>query len=191
MKFENSRQIFEEVKQYLLVPERPNVVMYWPSVFTNVMLIVGENITSEAGFPDEEYLYFLRPSEKQYCNKTKVFLLSVIFSLLFGLQNITRDNKDTFHQHKTLCYRKSKIATCFGCTRQPSWGRMFQKCELNSDIYIYIYRERESVLYNFLFTFLKQTTCWWQPCTAETCRHFRFPITKSCVLMDCILIVAN
>ena len=46
----------------LASPERPQVAMYCPSFFTNVMLNVGENIISEAGFPDEEYSYFLRPS---------------------------------------------------------------------------------------------------------------------------------
>ena len=63
---------------------------------------------------------------------------------------IVRNNKNKIRQYTTLCYRESKIATCFGCTWLPSSDRLFQKCKtklykiflslcLYIHIYIYIY----------------------------------------------------
>ena len=40
------------------------------------------------------------------------------------------NNKDKIHQYTTLYYSKFKIATCFGCSRQPSSWCMFQKWKL-------------------------------------------------------------
>ena len=42
---------------------------------------------------------------------------------------ILRINKNTIRQYTTPYYNKSKVATCFGCTRHPSSGRIFQNCK--------------------------------------------------------------
>ena len=41
----------------------------------------------------------------------------------------------TIHQYTTLYYSKFKIATCFGCTGQPSSCRVFQKWEKKINCY--------------------------------------------------------
>jgi len=92
------------------------------------------------------------------------------------------NNKNTICQYTTLYYSKFKIATCFGCTRQPPTCCMFQKWKLcTCNLYN---------LYNFLSTFLKHTAWWWLPCTTETCSYFKFVTTQSCVQTGCILIIA-
>ena len=38
------------------------------------------------------------------------------------------NNNNAVYQHTTLCYSKSRIATCFDCTKHPSSGRTFHAC---------------------------------------------------------------
>ena len=55
-----------------------------------------------------------------------------------------RNNKDTIRQFTNLYYYKSKIATCFGCTREPSSGRMFQQCKKENCIAVVIQLQVET-----------------------------------------------
>jgi hypothetical protein len=116
---------------------------------------------------------------------------------------IVRNNKDTIRQNAILCYRESKIATRFGCTKLPSSGRLFQKLKrklyktfslsLSLSLYIYTHTHIYIHIYVYIYiyiTFMKHTASRLLPCTAEICSYFRFSVIKIYVLMDCILIVS-
>ena len=44
---------------------------------------------------------------------------------------IISDIKDALRQYTTLKYSKCKLAAYFGCTRQPSFGRIFRKYKMD------------------------------------------------------------
>ena len=79
---------------------------------------------------------------------------------------IIRNNKDTIRQHATPYYGKSKVVKCFVCTRQPLSGLIFRRCK-------------------FVFYISEIATRF--GCDSNR----RFAILESCLLTDCILIIAK
>jgi len=56
-----------------------------------------------------------------------IIIIFFFFFFLFTLYCSLQKNKDTVRKYTNICGSKFKTATCFGCTKQPTSGHMFQR----------------------------------------------------------------